>query len=123
MGIGLTRRSGGTGWPLRDTPDLMSALTELTAQGWSGGIEFAGGNWKLILRMDGKNTVNAELGQWLVLDGELKALPCSDFDAQGYTPGAVVEFPQTEEPAPEVIEDPTPFGSMKSPDVSSRMVR
>jgi len=125
MGIGLTRQSGGTGWPLRDQVDMLAALAELSAQGWSGGIEFDAGQWKLRLSMDGKNSVNASLGQWLVQDGGLKALLCSDFDAQGYTPDTPVEFPQIDpEPVVDaVIEEPAPFGSLTSPDVSTRMVR
>lgn len=111
----------GSGWPLRDASDLMSALTDLTNQGWAGGIQFEGGQWRLRLSADGKNTVNAVLGQWLVLDGELRAVSCDDFD-EAYTSDPVT-FPMAME-ATEVMEEPSaPFGSQTSPNVSSRMVR
>lgn len=126
MSMQITRKTvAGTGWPLRDQADMLTALAELSDQGWAGTIDLAGGAWKLVLRKDGKNTVNAELDQWLVLDGDLKALPCSVFD-DGYEPEAPVEFPQVVSPEPVVdaiAEEPPAFGSLTSPDVSSRMVR
>lgn len=123
MGLPLTRESSGTGWPLRDITDLMSALTELKAQGWSGGIETAGDTWKLVLRRDGKNTVNAELGEWLVLDGDLKALSLADFQSHGYSSDPAVEFPTQDEPVvAEVPVDAEPFGAT-SPDTAVKAVR
>jgi hypothetical protein len=126
MSMQITRKTvGGTGWPLRDQADMLTAVAELSDQGWSGTIDFSGGTWKLLLRRDGKNTVNAELGEWLVLDGDLKALPCSAFD-DGYESDTPVEFPVVEPddpPADAVVEEPVPFGSLTSPDVSTRMVR
>src|SRR6476660_1804335 len=123
MGLPLTRESSGTGWPLRDTTDLMTALTELKAQGWAGGIETAGDAWKLVLRRDGRNTVNAELGQWLILDGDLKALSLDDFESHGYSSDPVVEFPVPEVP---VVDDPpvesVTFG-VTSPDTAVPAVR
>ena len=110
----------GTGWPLRDASDLMSALTDLTDQGWTGGIQFEGGQWRLRLSADGKNTVNAVLGQWLILDGELRAVSCDDFD-EAYTSDPVT-FPMAMAAPEEVAEESEPFGSQTSPDVSSRMV-
>lgn len=124
MGMQITRKTvGGTGWPLRDQADMLSALAELSAQGWTGGIQFEGGEWKLRLSADGRNSVNAVLGEWLVLDGELKALPCSAFD-DGYESDTPVEFPVVAPAVVEaMVEEPVPFGSLTSPDVSSRMVR
>lgn len=121
MGLPLTRESSGTGWPLRDTADLMAALTELKAQGWAGGIETVGDTWKLVLRRDGKNTVNAELGQWLVLDGDLKALSLTDFQGNGYSSDPVVEFPSVDEPVTEEVVS-EPFGAT-SPDTAVPAVR
>ncbi|GAA2436206.1 hypothetical protein [Mycolicibacterium llatzerense] len=123
MGMQITRKTvGGTGWPLRDQADMLAALAELSAQGWTGAISFEAGAWQLRLSGDGRNTVNATLGQWLVEDGDLKALPCSTFD-DGYESDTPVEFPQVvEQPVEAVVEESVPFGSLKSPDVSSRMV-
>lgn len=117
----ITRREvPGTGWPLRTTEDLMSALTELSLQGWTGAIQFEGGEWKLRLSADGKNTVNTKLGEWLVLDGDLRAISCNDFD-ELYTSDPV-EFPmQMSAPAEEEVADETPFGSQTSPNISARM--
>jgi len=123
MGLTLTRESSGTGWPLRDATDLMTALTELKAQGWSGGIETAGDTWKLVLRRDGKNTVNAELGQWLVLDGDLKAWSLAEFQSHGYSSDPVVEFPVVDVPVVEEQPvDAEPFGQT-SPDTAVPAVR
>lgn len=123
MGLPLTREWSGTGWPLRDTSDLMAALTELKDQGWSGGIETAGDTWKLVLRRDGTNTVNAELGQWLVLDGDLRAMSPSDFQDHGYTSDPVVTFPALAEPVVEEVPvDAEPFGAT-SPDTAVKAVR
>lgn len=125
MGMQITRKTvGGTGWPLRDQADMLAALAELSARGWTGAISFEGGSWQLRLSGDNRNTVNATLGQWLVEDGDLKALPCSTFD-DGYESDTPVEFPQVqvaETPVEVVAEESVPFGSLKSPDVSSRMV-
>jgi hypothetical protein len=101
----------------------MTALTELKDQGWSGGIETAGDTWKLVLRRDGKNTVNAELGQWLVLDGDLRAMSPADFQDHGYTSDPVVEFPALAEPVVEEVPvDAEPFGAT-SPDTAVKAVR
>lgn len=124
MSFPLTRESSGTGWPLRDAADMMAALTDLKLQGWTGSIETAGDSWKLVLRCDGKNTVNAELGQWLVLDGDLKALALSDFEAMGYSSDPVITFPPDvlPEPQPETSVEAEPFGAT-SPDTAVQAVR
>lgn len=124
MGMQITRKTvGGTGWPLRDQSDMLTALAELSDQGWTGGISFEAGEWKLRLSADGKNTVNATLGEWLVDDGGLKSLDCTEFDG-GYESDTPVVFPQVTEPvADPVVVDSAPFGSMTSPDVPARAVR
>lgn len=97
----------------------MSALTELSSQGWAGGIQFEGGEWKLRLSADGKNTVNAKLGEWLILDGDLRAISCDDFD-ELYTSDPV-EFPMQMSTTEAEVVDDTPFGSQTSPNVATRM--
>jgi len=72
------------------------------------------------LAADGKNTVNTKLGEWLVLDGDLRAISCNDFD-ELYTSDPV-EFPmQISTPAEEGVVDETPFGSQTSENLSTRM--
>jgi len=116
----ITRREvSGTGWPLRTNEDLMSALTELSSQGWTGAIQFESGEWKLRLSADGKNTVNTKLGEWLILDGDLRAISCGDFD-ELYTSDHV-EFPMQMSSAKEEVVDDVPFGSQTSPNVAMRM--
>lgn len=110
-------------WPLRNPADLFEALTELQEKGWDGAIEHELSTWRLRLSRSGKNTVNAAIGQWLVLDGELKTVSPADFDSQ-YASPEPVEFP-----AAEVTDDPEPEAEPEqesSPDTAvpiSRTVR
>ena len=123
MGVSITRKSGDlTGWPLRDQSDMFTALAELTAQGWTGAVELDQAGWKLRLSQSGKQTVNALVGQWIVSDGDLKALTQDQFNT-GYESDPAVEFPTVDTPAPDPVPEETVFGSQTSPTVAARIVR
>lgn len=116
----ITRKQlTGNGWPLRAVDDMMTALTELSGQGWTGAVTFDNGQWQLRLSCDGKNTVNAVLGEWLVQDIDLRTMTITDFDTD-YSSDPVT-FP-TSEKAPEVEEEfEEEFGAVSTPDVSTRV--
>lgn len=129
MAMTITRKTvAGTGWPLRNATDMFTALAELTAQGWTGAVELTiGGTWKLRLSGDSKPTVNATIGQWLIQDGELRAIT-GDVFAETYTSDEDVEFPtggaggdepNTESAASEALDEV----SQDSPDTAVPIVR
>lgn len=112
MSMTITRKTiAGKGWPLRTPEDMFAALGELTGQGWTGAVTIEAGGWKLRLSADGKQTVNATAGQWLVQDGALKAMSVAEF-AEDYDSELTVEFPGSTtqpEPEPEVPEPEAGF--------------
>lgn len=122
MSMVITRKTvAGTGWPLRNPADMFTAFAELAAQGWTGGVTCESIGWKLRLSADGKQTVNAVVGQWLVLDGDLKAVSAAAFD-EAYSADDVVEFPTAEE-EPAVEEPVVPEVMPTSVDSSVPIVR
>lgn len=105
-------------WPLVEPADLFTALTELKDLGWDGAID--SGVWSLRLSCSGKQTVNAELGQWLVLDGELRTVAPNAFPDSYESPEEIV-FPE-----PDVVEEPDPEPEPEpqtSPDTSVPLTR
>lgn len=105
MSMTITRKTiAGKGWPLRTPEDMFAALGELTGQGWTGAVTIEASGWKLRLSADGKQTVNATTGEWLVQDGGLKAMSAAEF-ADDYDSEHAVEFPGgATEPEPEAPE-------------------
>lgn len=92
-------------WPLVEPQDLFTALTELKRDhGWEGSLDTA--SWKVCFSKSGKNSVNAELGQWLVLDGDLRVVRPPEFTVAYESPEDVV-FPEPE-PEPEPAPEPEP---------------
>lgn len=102
-----------TGWPLANQSDMLKALTKLIAQGFTGAVSYEDDAWSLRLSANGRNTVTAQIGQWLVLDGnDLRAvkqpelLVVYDVDEKDKLPEPAPE----PEPEPEIptheINDP-----------------
>ncbi|MCV7255355.1 hypothetical protein H7J86_24635 [Mycobacterium hackensackense] len=93
-------------WPLIEPQDLLTAVTELKRDyGWDGTIDSS--KWSICLSCSGKNSVNAALGQWLVLDGELRVFNgAAGLDI--YDPSQPVDFLQDDTPAQEPAAEPEP---------------
>jgi hypothetical protein len=103
MAMTITRKTvTASGWPLRDHTDMFTALTELSSQGWEGAVSFEHGVWALRLSASGRQTINATTGQWLLLDGELKAVAAETF-GESYESDEPVTFPK---PAPDPVIEP-----------------
>lgn len=107
MSMTITRKTvAGKGWPLRTPEDMFAALGELTGQGWTGAVTIEASGWKLRLSADGKQTVNATTGEWLVQDGGLKSMSATAF-THDYDSEQPIEFPggaPDPEPEPEMVE-------------------
>jgi len=105
-------------WPLIEPQDIFDALTELKRDhGWEGTLDTT--SWKICLSQSGKNSVNANLGQCLILDGELRVLdPAAAVDIYDFS--EPVDFPTADqvEVAEEVEPEP-----QTSPDTSVPITR
>lgn len=113
MSMTITRKTiAGKGWPLRNPEDMFAALGELTGQGWTGAVTCEADGWKLRLSADGKQTVNATTGQWLVQDVGLKAVSVAEF-GEDYDSEQAVEFPGGQTPA-----EPEPPAAEPEPGIS-----
>lgn len=119
MAVTITRKAvERRGWPLTSPADMFTALEELEDHGWTGAVSRES-DWALRLSCSGKQTVNAAIGQWLVLDVDLKAIAASDFDAE-FDSDEPVEFPeQVVEEAP--VAEPEPY--MTSEDTAVPLAR
>lgn len=77
----LTRKPVGlTAWELVDQSAMLDALTVLSADGWRGAVLQAdGGGWLLELNADSPTRqVVARVGDWLVVDMELRKLSAEE---------------------------------------------
>ena len=73
-----------TAWELVDQADMVAALTALKGQGWRGAISYddTRDSWRLELNADSPaRQIIAAVGDWLVLDIELRKLSAAEFDA------------------------------------------
>jgi hypothetical protein len=76
MAIMLERKpTQHQGWHLLDAAAMLTAFEELKPSGWRGGLSAdEGGAWRLELNANDHVTITAQIGQWLVLDGQLRVL-------------------------------------------------
>ena len=69
-------------WHLTDQAAMLSALGDLSADGWRGGITQTGGTWHIELNADNPTRqIIAGAGDWLVDDmglRKLSAAECAD---------------------------------------------
>lgn len=74
-------------WQLSTPADMLGALEELNDLGWRGGVNrHDDGTWRIELNKS-NTSVTGGLGDWLVLDGELRCM--SDADrAANYEPAS-----------------------------------
>lgn len=64
-------------WHLSEPADMVAALTELTTQGWRGGL--TSDPWRLELNADEPTRqITASLGDWLVDDMGLRLLTAAE---------------------------------------------
>ena len=74
-------------WHLDDRVKMLDALEELGEQGWRGGVNrHDDGAWRIELNK-GNTIVTAGLGDWLILDGELRCMSDAD-TASNYEPAS-----------------------------------
>lgn len=107
-------------WPLLEPGDLFAAITELkSGHGWEGTFDSA--TLTICLSKSGRNSVNAGLGQCLVLDGELRVVAPAPF-LDLYETDTVIDFPEPE-PDPEPEPEPEPQSSPDTAVPISRTVR
>lgn len=69
-------------WHLTDMTQMAAAFTALTVEGWRGGINADQyGELRLEVNRDNPSQqIVAHIGDWLVLDIELRRLTASQFD-------------------------------------------